>query len=203
MDSVTPHSAKSLQRRINEAKAVLREHPDKKIAHVADTFQLHHQTLYASIRRDKTRGSGAKRGGQNKILGEHEAEAIHKYVRSLIAYGIQPSQAVVFNAIVALKRAQDPEKKPPTQRWFRTWWKESSLYKITTKPLATVRFTAALEKDIKSWFSDYRQILMTLRIKDRKNLINFDPAGLRVGCMKGDEIVVPTDVSEVCTYDFN
>lgn len=104
---------------------------------------------------------------------------------------------MVFGAIISLKHAQNPEKKPPTERWFRKWWDANELHKIKTKPLALVRFTAAEEKDVKTWFVDYKQALRTVGIKNKKDIINFDEAGFRVGCMKGHEILVPLDVLEV------
>jgi hypothetical protein len=55
---------------------------------------------------------------------------------------------------------------------------------------------AASERDIKDWFEDYRYELAKL-IKKTENIINFDEAGFRAGCMKGHEILVPLDVQEV------
>ena len=51
-------------------------------------------------------------------------------------------------------------------------------------------------KDVKSGFTDYRMIFRELNIKNKFNIINIDEAGFRVGCMKGPEILVPTDVNE-------
>lgn len=197
LDSVPQLPMEPLSTRIDDAKAFLKENPDEKIAHVADKFCLHHTTLYSSIAHDKKPVSNIKKGGQNKILDEDQVGAVHKFIRSLLAYGIQPTHDVVYNAIVNLKRVQDPEKKSPTQRWFRGWWKTSNLHKIKTKPLAFVRFTAAQEKDVKTWFVDYRNVLKELEIKSKKDIINFDEAGFRVGCMKGRDIIVPADVLQV------
>ena len=66
-----------------------------------------------------------------------------------------------------------------------------------TKPLAHIRFTAAQEKDVKIWFNDYKKALVTLEIKNKKNIINFDEAEFCVGCMKGYKIIVPLDVKIV------
>ena len=196
MDSV------SLQTRISDAKTFLLENPDERTACAAQIFKIRPTTLYSSIATDKKSSSSAKsaRGGQNKILEEHQVKAIHHFIRSLLAQGIQPSHGVVFNAIVSLKRGQNPESSGPTLRWFRTWWKKNNLHKIKTKPLAMIRFTAAQEKDIQAWFVDYRQALKTLQIKTKKNIVNFDEAGFRVGCMKGHQILAPTDVLEVRFY---
>ena len=205
----------SLQTRISDAKTFLLENPDERTACAAQIFKIRPTTLYSSIATDKKSSfsdmksssnkkssSSAKsaRGGQNKILEEHQVKAIHHFIRSLLAQGIQPSHGVVFNAIVGLKRGQNPESSGPTLRWFRTWWKKNNLHKIKTKPLAMIQFTAAQEKDIQAWFVDYRQALKTLQIKTKKNIVNFDEAGFRVGCMKGHQILAPTDVLEVRFY---
>ena len=50
--------------------------------------------------------------------------------------------------------------------------------------------------DVERWFDDYRRIFKELNITSRRNIINFDEAGFRVGCMKGHEILVPSDISE-------
>ena len=104
---------------------------------------------------------------------------------------------MVFNAIVSLKRAQQPQYTGPSKRWFTSWWKENKLHTIKSKPLATIRFTAATEDDIQRWFYDYRQVLKELGIIKRRNIINFDEAGFRVGCMKAHKLLVPDDIQEV------
>ena len=70
---------------------------------------------------------------------------------------------------------------------------------IKSKLLAVNCFTAAQEKDVKTWFSDYKRALKTLSIKNKKDIINFDEARFRVGCMKGHKLIVPADISIVCT----
>ena len=85
-------------------------------------FKIQDSTLRSSIKTEaKPNGPGA--GGQNNILEDHQVEAIIQFIRSLLATGIQPSHGVVFSTIVALKLAQNPHKDPPTERWFRSWWK--------------------------------------------------------------------------------
>ena len=92
-------------------------------------------------------------------------------------YNIQPSYQVVFAAITGLKHAQNPDKKGPTPCWFSSWWKNNKLHRITTKPLAHVQFTTAQERDVKTWFDDYKKALVSLGIKNKRNIINFDEAG--------------------------
>lgn len=35
----------------------------------------------------------------------------------------------------------------------------------------------------------------------KKNIINFDKAGFRIGCPRGQQLLVPTDIQEVSTTD--
>lgn len=46
------------------------------------------------------------------------------------------------------------------------------------------------------WFQAYRETLRKFKIK-KKNIYNFDEAGFRVGCARGEEILVPLDIREV------
>ena len=140
------------------------------------------------------RGSGEKHGGQNQILKDHEIKAIDCFIRSLLTHGIPPTHQIIFNAIVSLKRAHDPTDVGPSRRWFRGWWKRSNLHKIKTKPLPMIRFEAAQESDVTKWFVDYKHALKTLNIRKRRNILNFDEAGFRIGCMKRHKILVPLDI---------
>ena len=63
-----------------------------------------------------------------------------------------------------------------------------------------IQFTAAQAKDIENWFDNYQRVLRRLGIKYKKNIINFDEARFRVGCMKGHEILMPLDIKEVCNF---
>ena len=184
----------SIATRVQNAKQFLLENPKECIVCAARIFNLAETTLYSSIEREKT--PPKKTGGQNKILEEHQVRAIHEFIRSLIAYGIQPTHKVVLAAITTLKRAQDAEFNGPSPRWFRQWWKDNGLHKIKTKPLAVVRYTAAQESDVRSWFDRYQRVLAELGITRSQDIWNFDEAGFRVGCMKGHEILVPSDIKE-------
>ena len=77
------------------AKTFLLENPTKKPIHAATVFGIFPQTLYSLIARDKKPGSEMKKsehkGGNNKILEEHQEKAIHHFIRSLLAYNIQPN----------------------------------------------------------------------------------------------------------------
>ena len=190
---------------IHNAKVFLRENSTEKIAAAAVMFELSHSTLYNSLARDKkpkSRARGGKHGGQNKILKEHQEKAVKQFIQSLLMYSIKPSYDVVYNAIVSLKHAQNPRKKAPTKRWFSIWWQQKGLHKIKTKPIAAVWFTTAQEKDVKAWFIGYQKAFKALEIRDKKNVINSDEAGFRVGCMKEHKILVPIDIKEVYMHLF-
>jgi hypothetical protein len=44
--------------------------------------------------------------------------------------------------------------------------------------------TAQDEQEVKRWFKEYHKTLGEYGIK-RRNIVNFDEAGFRVGCAKG------------------
>jgi hypothetical protein len=100
--------------------------------------------------------------------------------------------------ICGLKRAQNPNLKPPSLGWFSGWWKQNGLHRIKMKPLAVVRLTAQQEQEIVQWFKAYQATIKEYGIK-RRNIVNFDEAGFRVGCPKGQYLLVPTDILEVCS----
>lgn len=178
---------------IENARKFLIQNPTEKKITAARIFNIKPTTLNSAISRD---AATRKKGGINKIMADHEETALRQYVLSLLTYGILPTYEVVFNAIVGLKRAQNVESSAPTRRWFRNWWKQSGLHKIKIKPLPVIRFEAAEEKDIVDWFKRYRMELKALNIRTRRNVINFDEGGFRLGCLKGQEILVPTDMHQ-------
>jgi hypothetical protein len=183
------------EERLRQAKAWLQENPDEKPVTAARIYSLKPTTLYSSLSRPPNPRN--TRGGHNKVLTEHHKDALYRFIRALLANGIQPTPSLVYNAICGLKRAQNPDNfKAPTLRWFSGWWKESNLHKIKTKPLAVIRFTAQQEQEVKTWFRGYQNTLVELKIK-RRNICNFDEAGFRVGYAKGQWILVPEDIYEV------
>ena len=177
---------------LEEAKQFLEEHPSESKTTAAIIFGLNVKTLTASIRRN----SRTKKGGQNRMMKDHEIRALDQFIRSLLAHGIPPTHQIVFNAIGSLKRAHDPAFVGPSQRWFRSWWKSSGLHKIKTKPLPMTRFEAAHESGLMQWFENYKLVLEELEIRHRRNILNFDEAGFRIGCMKGQEVLLPPDIRQ-------
>jgi hypothetical protein len=105
---------------------------------------------------------------------------------------------LIYNAICNLKRAQNPiDFRSPSLSWFRKWWKQNDLHRIKAKPLAAVRLTAQREEEVIQWFKEYRATMKKYGIK-RRNIVNFDEAGFCVGCPKGQYLLVPADILEVC-----
>jgi RNase P subunit RPR2 len=103
---------------------------------------------------------------------------------------------LVFQAIYALKRASNPSAMPPSMAWFGKWWKENRLHKIKSQPLAALRIVAQDENEIQLWFRGYIRTIDRLQIQ-RRNILNFDETGFRIGCPKGQTLLVPEDVTEV------
>ena len=76
------------------------------------------------------------------------------------------------------------------------WWKSNGLHKIKTKPIVVVRVTANDAEEVQKWFKRYRRTLRKYGFEP-KDIINFDEAGFRVGCPKGQWILVPEDIKEL------
>ena len=100
-DNITPIQQESLTKRILYAKDFLKENPNEKPITAAWIFNVKPTSLNSSL----TRKTSSKHGGYNKILQQHYVEALHSYIRSLLAYGIQPTFPLVYNSICNLKRA--------------------------------------------------------------------------------------------------
>ncbi len=71
----------------------------------AKIFNVNVKTLKSFIRRH----SGDKKGGHNKILQDHEINALDDYIRSLLKNEIVLTNEIFFSAIVSLKRAHHCE----------------------------------------------------------------------------------------------
>ena len=186
-----------LPTRISQAKKFLVENPDENATTAARIFHISPVTVRSSIARESTKPiKPSINGGQNKILRDYEAEALHKFIRSLLNSSIPPTKALIFNAIRSLKLKEDATFQGPSDRWFQKWWKTNKLHTIKTKPLATARYAAGDIQQVEKWFQEYEAILRKLNIRKRRNIVNFDEQGVRIGCMKRQEILVPEDVSE-------
>ncbi len=67
---------------------------------------------------------------------------------------------------------------------------------IKTKPIPRVRLTAQDIGAVRKWFRGYKRIVKLYKFK-KENTINFDGAGFRIGCPRGEKILVPKEIREV------
>jgi hypothetical protein len=159
MDStliLIPNDIDSLEMRLQKAREFLQENSSERPITAARIYNIP-STLYDAMKRG---WEHRQTGGQNRILQEYHTQALHKFIRSLLASGILPTHAIVYNAICSLKKTQDPNSKAPSYSWFTKWWKSSNIKRIKSKPLATVRFTAQQEHDVRQWFRKYQSTLI-------------------------------------------
>lgn len=108
----------SPQPRLQESKAWLQEHPDERPVTAARLFRIKPTTLFSSPSRPQSAPN--TRGGHNRILTVHHKDALYRFIRALLANGIQPTPQLVYNAICGLKRAQnlDNLKAPNSKMVF-------------------------------------------------------------------------------------
>ena len=191
--------------RVFDAKKFLQENSEKTMIIVSRIFQFSRSILQSSINREKTATTSSNRksqNGLNKILENHETQIVHEFIRRLLIYSIPPTKSLIFNSIRNLKLKQNFLFQGFFQRWFQTWWKTHNLHTIKIKSLATVRYTAANAQAIENWFKGYRLMLRKLNIKKKRNIINFDEQGVRIGCMKKQNILMSDDISEFYVLNF-
>jgi hypothetical protein len=74
LNYTTPNQLDDILTRIRRAKAFLHKNPNKQPVTAAHIYSLPPTTLWSSLTRPKPTGI---RGGQNKILQEHQKQAIH------------------------------------------------------------------------------------------------------------------------------
>jgi uncharacterized protein YcbK (DUF882 family) len=86
---------------MKNAKKFLRENLTESQVVAAKIFNVNRKSLNSFIKRD----SDAKNERQNKMLQNHEINALDDYIRSLLRHEILSISQIVFNAIVDLKRA--------------------------------------------------------------------------------------------------
>ncbi len=86
---------------MENAKKFLRENSTESKAVAARIFNVNANSLISFIKR----GSGQKNEGHNKILQNHEINALDDFIRSLLKHEILPTSGIVFSGIVGLKRA--------------------------------------------------------------------------------------------------
>ena len=103
-NELSSNQVEDIQTRLKRAQAFLQKNPTEKAITAARIYSLQPTTLRSSLTRAPTSGI---RGGHNKVLQDHHKEAIHQFIRSLLAYGIQPTPQIVYNSICSLKRVQE------------------------------------------------------------------------------------------------
>jgi uncharacterized protein YcbK (DUF882 family) len=86
---------------MKNAKKFLKDNLTESKAVAAKIFNVNEKTLIEFIRRD----SEIKKEKHNKILQNHEINALDDFIRSLLKHEILSISQIVFSAIVNLKRA--------------------------------------------------------------------------------------------------
>ncbi len=86
---------------MKNAKKFLRKNLTESRAVAAKIFNVVVKTLTASIKRE----SDAKNESQNKVLQDHEKNALDDFIRSLLQHEISSTSEVVFSVIMRLKRS--------------------------------------------------------------------------------------------------
>jgi hypothetical protein len=189
--SKTPNEIDDIPTRLSKAMEFLKQNPDEKPITATRIYKLPPSSLYSAIDRAGNTGI-VSRGGQNKILMPHHEVAVREFAMSLLSHGIQPTPQLIFQAIIDLKRAQNPTYKAPSPSWFTKWYEKAGLKRIKSKPIAIVRFVAQDKEQVRKWFRQYRYYIGKYRIQ-RQDVHNFDKAGFRVGMMSGQWILVDKD----------
>jgi uncharacterized protein YcbK (DUF882 family) len=86
---------------MNKAKKFLKENLTESKAVAAKIFNVNEKTLTEFIQCN----SDEKKEKHNKILQNHEINALDDFIRSLLRHEILLISQIVFSAIVSLKRA--------------------------------------------------------------------------------------------------
>jgi hypothetical protein len=81
---------------MKNAKKFLRENSTESKAVAARIFNVNANSLISFIKRD----SGQRNENHNKILQNHEINALDDFIRSLLKHEILPTSEIVFSAIV-------------------------------------------------------------------------------------------------------
>ncbi len=85
---------------MQNAKKFLRENLTESQVVAAKIFNVNPKSLSAFIKRD----SDEKKEEHNKMLQNHEINAFDDFIRSLLKHEILSTNALVFSAIMRLKR---------------------------------------------------------------------------------------------------
>jgi hypothetical protein len=180
------------------ASAWLIDHPTFPVARAAKHWKVNRKSLTAKFKRALIRGERPyQHGGQNKGLTASQEEIVTRFIREYLEHNMLPTRGVIEGLVANLR--QQEGKDPLSDSWFTKWWKSRSLHKIKTKPIACVRLSAQDEGLVDDFFYGSRGLIQAIQkyhVKKR-NLINADESGFRIGCPRGVEVIVPLDVREL------
>jgi uncharacterized protein YcbK (DUF882 family) len=95
---------------MDQAKKFLRENLTESQVVAAKLFNVNRKSLNSSIKRD----SDEKNKKRNKMLQNHEINALDDFIRSLLKHEILSINEIVFSVIVRLKQAH--RLKAPSKR---------------------------------------------------------------------------------------
>jgi len=185
------------KKRLAEAVQWLQEegHGEKPVT-AARIYDVDADSIRIALKRAKV--PKKRCGGNNKILSDTQTKAIEAYCYEQWELGMGATKKMVYAAICFLLSEQG--KKTPSWRWFQVWLKGvPTLYTIKTKPIARNRVETHTERDLEEWFEKYRYNLDKYKIRSARNIHNMDESGVRIGCPKGEEVVVPILVKELYT----
>jgi DDE superfamily endonuclease len=173
--------------------------------HFHEDLPKHEASVRVAWAREKKKKEKANKWvvvrGRTRILSDAQSQAVAQYAREQAEHGLGATKKMIFAAIAHLKGQETPAKPAPSWSWFQKWLKANkALHTIKTKPINRQRIDVHTEADIKVWFEEkLRPIIKQRGISHAKDIFNMDETGARVGCPKGEEVVVPVELKELYT----
>jgi hypothetical protein len=73
------------------------------------------------------------------------------------------------------------------------------LHTIKTKRINRNRIKSHSKKNVEEWFEKYKITLLKLDIYNREDIHNINESRARVGCLRGEEVVVLIKIKELYT----
>ena len=181
---------------VQKAIDFLNENSTEKITVAAKIHGVNVSTLRMRLRRVQQQHN--TRGGNNRVLSDIQVQAIQRYIQRSYENGYGATKPMVFNSVCQLLAADNPPRKPPSQRWFQIWIKSQheTFHTIKSRPIEAARVASHDISAIKEWFHDFKDVCNQLDVT-AANVYNFDEVGFRVGMSTGEHVLVPTAVKEV------
>jgi hypothetical protein len=180
---------------LSEAREWLSANPTESIAAASRIFKVKKSTLRSSIAR-LNRPRVGRKGGQNRVLTTAQIEALKKWILKQYQDGLGATRQMTFAAVCYLRKPQPP----PSYSWLTKFLKTElhGFHIIKTKPLAHQRVKAQDESLIEDWFNQYNDFLLAHQIEPQ-SIWNMDETGFRIGIPGGEEVIVPSGVTELYT----